>query len=321
MKTLAVVHPLPLVAKELRELLERHRELWRELRLVSTVEAEIGTLTETRGAAAMVTAMDEEALAGVDVAFFCGPAAANRPWIEALDPATRAIVLSPDAGVDLGRPLVAGVNLETAGDSGALVSPHPGAVALAHRLHPLAGLGVESAVATLVQPASMHGSDALDEVLDQTRSILRFQPAAPREVFGGQIAFNLLPIPASPAPLVAQLREILGDDAGELAVQVLQGGVFHGMGVSVRVRLDEDPGAEGLRDTLAAHPAIAAAPDADVLGPIDVAASDQLLLGPVTPAPGEPGAYWIWATMDNLTLGGAQNAFAILEAIADVTAH
>lgn len=324
MTVLALVHTQPLVAKELREELERRREVWSKLRLYSTLDDEIGTLTETRGSAAMVLPLTADALDDVDVVFFCGPLAANREAIARLGEAggaTRAIVLSPDAGVELGQPIVAAINLQHADRDDVLVSPHPGVVALAHLLHPLRRLGVESAVATLLQPASVHSSAALDEVLEQARSILRFETATAREIFGAQLVFNLLPVADPGEPLVAQLRDVLagdgdGDDepVGELGLQVLQAGVFHGLAISLRVRLRDDPGsADAVREALGGHPMNELASDPAILGPIDTAQSDRLMVGPVT---GGDGVYWIWAVADNLTLGGAHNALAIFEAIA-----
>ena len=114
MSTLALIHPTDLVAVELREELERRRDLWEELLLFSTDPEEIGTLSEVRGAAAMVQKLEDDSLEGVDVAFFSGAMERNRPLLERLPAATAAVVLSADAGGGDGRPVVAGVNLDSA---------------------------------------------------------------------------------------------------------------------------------------------------------------------------------------------------------------
>ncbi len=314
MTTLALVHPANLLGKELRERLERRRQLWQELRLLTTREEEVGTLTEVRGAAAMVRRLEPEELEGVEVAFLCGAMAANRPLLAELPSETTAILLSPDATRGDGLPVVDGVNLEDATAGQVLVSPHPGAVALAHLLHPLRALHLEAAVATLVQPASMHEEAGIDELFEQTRRLLAFSDRKPTAVFGHQLAFNLLPVAGGGDHLLGHLGALFGEEL-DLALQIVQGGVFHAFAASVYLRFPSDPGAAAVRAALAAHPQVKLARDADHLGPTDAAVSEQLLVGHLRPDPRHAGAYWAWAVMDNLTRGGALNAIAIAEAV------
>jgi len=67
--------------------------------------------------------------------------------------------------------------------------------------------------------------------------------------------------------------------------------------------------AEGLRSAAAEKPIVR-------LGPIDAAQSERLLVGELRPDPRHAGGYWLWATLDNLTAGGALNALAIAGAVA-----
>lgn len=321
MTRLALLHPSSLLGSEVRETLGRRRELWQEVRLLTDDEEEAGTLTDVAGAAAMVTALEAGDLDRVDVAFFCGGIEKSRPLIAALPASATPIILSPDAAPGDGEAVVAGVNLESARAGAPLVSPHPGAVLLAHLLHPLRDLRPARASATLLQPASALTRAALDEVFEQTRGILRFDPKASRQVFGTQVAFNAIPSPTSAEQLVPHLRAVLDPPPEELAVQVLQTGVFHSFGASLHVVLAEDPGPEEVRRALAKHPFNDLAVDPELLGMIDAAARDEVLVGPVEPDPGCGGAYWIWAVMDNLTCGGAGNAVRILEAILQPFVH
>lgn len=318
MTRLAVLHPSGLLGGELREALEGRGELWRELRLLTTRDDEAGTLTEVAGAAAMVTMLEPGDLERLDVAFFCGGIEESRPLIEALAPASTAIVLSPDAAPGDGRPVVAGVNLETACRGETILSPHPGAVFLAHLLHPLAEFGPRRPTATLLQPVSTHSRAALDELFEQTRGILRFEPDLPRTIFAAQLAFNVIPDQASSEHLVAHLEAVLGGGV-EAAVQVVQAGVFHGYGASLHVELAADPGLGPVREALAAHPANELAVDPEHLGVIDAAGRGEVLVGAVEPEPA--GGYWIWAVMDNLTCGGAGNAMKILETVLGPLVH
>lgn len=320
MSVLALVHPTDLLAVELRETLDRRRDLWRELRLLTTIEEEVGVLTEVRGAAAMVQELGPRSLDGADAVFFCSSIGRNRPLFERLPASTLAVVLSPDAGPGDGHPVVAGVNLETAAGRDRLISPHPGTVALAHLLHPLRSFAPRRAVATLLEPISTCGKAGLDEMFEQTRSILAFRPNPPREVFPVQMAFNVVPVAAPTAHMAAHLRTVLAGDL-TVSIRVLRAAVFHSYGISLHVELGADPGAGEVASALAGHPMNDPAVDPELLGPIDAAARDEVLVGPVLSDPAVAGGYHLWATMDNLTCGGARNALSILEAVGHQVVH
>ncbi len=314
MTRLALLHPSGLLATELRESLERRNDLWQALALFSDVEDDVGSLTEVRGEATLVSPLDGSSLDNIDIAIFGGNIEQTRALLPGRPDATTALVLSPDATAEDGVPVVAGVNLEAVqGDGGVLLSPHPGTVLLAHLLHPLQTFAPKQLVANLLQPVSTHGRQGLDEVFEQTRSLLTFSSESPREVFTAQMSFNVLPVPPQPQ-IGDHLRTVTGIDI-PMSIQVLQMAVFHSYAVSLYVQLGEDPGVEALRSALEAHPFIDPSPDPELLGPIDAAARDEVLLGHIDPVAGQPGAYQLWAVMDNLTCGGAINALGILEAL------
>jgi aspartate-semialdehyde dehydrogenase len=159
----------------------------------------------------------------------------------------------------------------------------------------------------------MKGQEGLDELFEQTRSILSFAEQIPQEVFGGQQAFNLLPLDLSTQEPVSQLHSVLGKEQ-KLALKIVQGSVFHSLSASVFARLAQDPGTDGLQDAFDDYPQTDRVSEPDLLGPITAAAREEILVGSVEPAPGLPGAYWIWGVMDNLTRGGATNALEIAAA-------
>ena len=316
MTTLAVLNPTQLVAQELRKRLDDQPGFYDELRLLTTVEEEVGTLTESRGAAAVVQRLEAATLEGVDLVFVCGPLAVNRGTLESLPAAVRIVILSIDATLEDGVPLVAGVNLDQAPTERVLVSPNPATVHLAHLLHPLRTLGVRRAVATVLQPASVFGGSALDDLFEQARSLLSFQPIAASVAFERQIVFNLLPTDL-PTELVARQLTAVLDAPGTIAAQVVQAGVFHSSTASLYVELGQpDATAEDLLDALRGHPEIEVAEaDAEPFGPVDAASSEKVLVGHLKPFGTPAGGFWLWSVMDNLTRGGALNALAIARAV------
>jgi aspartate-semialdehyde dehydrogenase len=330
----AIVNPSDLVGKELRETLERRLKSgklpWGEIRLLTTREDEENALTELAGGAALVSRYDAEALDGVDLAFFCGAAAEIAAALAVVPPETTAIAIAPPAvgsppaegRLAEARPVVAGVNLAAAraeahGRDRIPPSPHPAVILLAHLLHPLAALGIEEAVATVVQPASAEGDAGLDELFEQTRDILAMAQRRPTPVFGAQLAFNLLPVPAPAGDLAATLAAVLPEAAGArpLSFRLLQGGVFHSLAASLFVRLAGEPDVKRVRKAVSASPALELVKKPGHLGPIDAAASESVLVGAVQEDPAGQGAFWLWAVMDNLTRGGALNAIEIADAV------
>ncbi len=312
MTVLAVVEPNTLAGTELRQELRQHRELWSEVRLLSSeADPEIATLSELDGAA-LVQPLSPEQLDGVDLMFVCGAYdAASPPWAAAGESAT-TILISPETSPAGSIPIVSGVNLETATTGGVLVSPHPAVVLLALLLHPLRPLRLTEASAWLVQPATMRGRAGMDELMAQTRGLLVFSDERPTDVFGQQLAFNLLPTGQAAAPLANEVASLLGGDVTP-AIEIVQGAVFHSFTASVLVGFEEDPGAEAIEAALGAHPFLELPkPDgAPGPSPISAAGSNEVLLGAVTPIAGQPGRYWVRAVMDNLTRGGAVNALEI----------
>jgi len=311
MNRIVLVHPTSLVGKELRERLENRPDLCRELHLLSNDETEVGTLTEIAGAAAFVGRLEEESFDGAGLALFCGEVGIDRPALALCPEAVPAIVLSRGAGPAEGAVAVAGVRPEGWLGRTRLVSPHPAAVALAQLLAPLAAFEVRRAVATVVMPVSVAGDAGLDELFEQTRGILAFSGNPKGKLFPAQIAFNLLPS-ADDAELAAEsAREALGCDC-PIALELVQGGVFHGLSVALHVELGTRPAAAEIRKRLGRSPGVAVAKDGRKLGPVAAAGEERLLVGEVR-ATGDEGGYWIWAVMDNLVRGGAANALALAE--------
>lgn len=313
MNRIVLVRPTTLVGKELRERLEARPDLCRELHLLSNDEAEVGTLTEFAGAATFVGRLEEESFEGADLALYCGDIESDREAIALCPAAIPAIVLSRGAGADDGRIAVAGVRPESWLGETRLVSPHPAAIALAQLLEPLSGFDPRRVVATAVLPVSAVSAAGLDELFEQTRGILAFSGTPKSRSFPAQIAFNLLPSGDDAEAAAAGARTALGGDY-PIALQLVQGGIFHSLSLSLYVELAARPPAAEVRRRLGRTSGIGAAKDPRRLGPVAAAGEERLLVGDVR-AVGTDGGCWIWAVMDNLLRGGATNALALAEGL------
>src|SRR5271168_1206826 len=128
----------------------------------------------------------------------------------------------------------------------AVVAAHPAAVMLALIAAKLqAKLPLTGLAATVMEPASEHGREAMDELHKQTVNLLSFQ-SLPREQYDAQVSFNLLPAlgEAAQVKLAATERRIRNHYAGlaagqlpVLALQMVQAPVFHGYVTSLLVEL------------------------------------------------------------------------------------
>lgn len=311
MTRVAIVHSTTLLGKELREALGRRPDLGLDVRLLSADEEEIGTVTEAAGAAAFVDRFDPDLLGETAVVFFCGEIERDRPLVAAMPPAPLSVLLSRGAGAGDGRIEVAGGGLD-APTSGPVVSPHAAVVGLAHLLRALAPLQPREALVTAIQPASEYGEAGIEELFGETRDILAFGGQRKHALFGRQIAFNLLPAPAGDdQALSAQLAAALGAGAPPCRVRLLQGSAFHGVALSIELKLAKAVAPREVAGRLAADPAFETVRAAKRLGPIDAATSERILVGEVRAD--DEGRVWIWAVLDNLTVGGVLNGIALAE--------
>ncbi len=324
MKPLALFQSGPqgsLLGKEIRErLVDRPLFANREIRLFSALDSEVGTLTEVAGAATFIRRYEPGDLEGIELAIFCDSSEASREIAAARPEGTTAIVLATELQGDFGHPIVSGINEAAAARGALLSSPHPAAVLLAHLLHPLRGLGIEEAVATVVQPASIEGEAGVEELFEDARQVFTMAGKRKHSIFGKQLAFNLLPTASGASPIASALSTVL-DGEPPVALHVIQGGVFHGITASLFVRFvglaggAAGAGAKAIKKALATNLALELDDVPRGLGPIDAAISDRVLVAPLRAEESAAGGFWIWATLDNLARGGALNALEIAEGL------
>ena len=305
----AILEPGGLLGKELRDQLDSRPELGTEIALFSQRAEEVGTLTEVGGSAAMVQSFTVEDLDSIDLLFHCEPRADELGYLDRLPASLGLIVVSPSVPVPQGRPALADDD-EPAARGDVLVSPHAAVVGLAHLLRPLAPLGLEEAVATLLIPASIYDQDALEEVFAQTRALVEFKRPAAGKRFPEQIAFNILPGPPDEAVIVEHLAALL-PGVPRLSAHSLQAGVFHGLGLSIFCQLGASVDVDDVVAALSGHEQIELAETPESVGPVAAATGETVLVGEVRKAPKLAGAFWLWAALDNLTRGGATNAIGV----------
>ncbi|HEX3581517.1 MAG TPA: Asd/ArgC dimerization domain-containing protein, partial [Thermoanaerobaculia bacterium] len=312
---LAIINPLTLVGKEITTILRERAFPYDKVVLLDTTSQAAGALTEIGDEPAVVTAASAVELADVDLAFFCGPAAGNREWLEG-ENGYIAVDLSQPTTAEDGKLAIAGLNIDSLDASDRkLVSPHPIAIPIALILHEVEKVAkVELCTASVVQPASEFNEAGVDELAKQTISVLSVH-TVPKEIFDRQLAFNLYPaLEHREAFIVSQIRAVT-DVRAQIALSITQGTIFHGHTFSLFLKFSGEVDQAKIDSALKQNPAIAFQEGDQQFGTIDAAGKDEVLIAEVRPDPAVPGGFWMWAVCDNLRRSSALNAVLIAEKV------
>ncbi len=327
-----VVGATSLLGKDLAEELPESGLANARVVLLDDEETE-GQLTAVGEDAAVVEVLNNTAFEGLDFALFAGSGAMTKEhWRDArkagagivdltyaLDGEKDVLVRAPLLQRELR--LATGGGVEPDLRTAAVVAAHPAAVMLALLGARLArSFSVGTLAATVLQPASEEGKAGMDELHQQTVSLLSFQPL-PKDQFDAQVAFNLLPEFGTEAKAgsLAQVRErierhyqVLGAATlPELALAIAHAPVFHGLVASVLVQLRQPATLASVREALAGgYVQVTTEADEELPTNLQTAGQRQILVhvrgAANTP---ETSLFWVWMAADNLRLH-ASNAIA-----------
>jgi aspartate-semialdehyde dehydrogenase len=196
------------------------------------------------------------------------------------------------------------------------VSAHPAAIVISSLLLRLAArFALKTAVAQVFSSASESGSRGVEELQRQTVNILSFQKI-PHQVFGAQLAFNLLSrlgrsargdMAALEARLRRQLHHYLGERVPRPALRVFQVPVFYSLGISLYVETADPVSTEAATAALAGERIKVRRSALDAPTQVEVTGSGDILVDSISADAEHPNGLWIWAVADNLHLA-ATNA-------------
>jgi aspartate-semialdehyde dehydrogenase len=322
---IAVAGASTLVGRELKEALSESPLAAASFVLLDEEKAQ-GQLDQVGDEITFVQAIGEDAFDQVDFTFFCGTEDLTRKhWRQALRSGSTVLDLSgaldQQTGVLVRAPWLGSQAVTPDLFTPAVVPAHPAALALALVLDRIQQAApVRFAAATLLQPASEFGRAAMDEMHQQTVTLLSFQ-GMPRAIFDTQVAYNLLSglgenaiisLSAVEARIRRHYNALGGGRWPELSLQVIQAPVFHGHTFSIAVELERPVAVSALEEALSGEHVDLVMEDTD--SPSNLAATGQndviVRLRPELEGPrqaGETSRLWLWAASDNLRLN-AQNA-------------
>jgi aspartate-semialdehyde dehydrogenase len=196
------------------------------------------------------------------------------------------------------------------------ISPHPAVIVISSLLLRLgARFPLKTAVAEVFISASESGSRGVEELQKQTANILTFQKV-PDQVFGAQLAFNLLSRLGRSATgematletrLRRQLHHYLGERVPRPALRLFQVPVFYSVGVSLYVETAEPVTTEAAAAALAGERVKVRRSSLDAPTPVEVTGSSDILVDRISIDAEHPNGMWLWAVADNLHLAAANS--------------
>ena len=300
-----------------------------ELRLIAADGEQPGRLTRVGDEPMTVLELCADNLSGADAVFLAGSPASSQKALELAAKDGTAVVDLTFAAEELPEarlraPVLESPAEEAVEDTRVHVIAHPAGIALAlllRRLH--ANDPIRRAVVQIFAPASEHGKDGVEELQQQTISLLSFKPM-PHAVFATQLSFNLLahygdeaPVPLEDTELrierhLASLLGLAGDGSSVPipSLRLIQAPVFHGYTFSVWVQFEDSPDLEAVESSLAAANIEVRSGEFEPPNNVSQAGQSGIAVGAVVPDRNDPDALWLWMAADNYRLA-AENAVAV----------
>jgi aspartate-semialdehyde dehydrogenase len=320
---IAIVGAASIRGKQLNEALSESSFASAEFVLMDDQQA-LGQLEAVGDEVTFIQPITAESFAHIDFTLFAGSAELTRRHWQAAQRAGSSIIdlsgaLEGEPGVLVCAPWLqeamgeAGVasapNLHTP----AVVSAHPAALVLALLLERLQRAGaIRQVSATVMEPASEYGKAALDELHQQTVTLLSFQ-SIPLELYDVQVAFNTVAAfgeaaKVSLAESEARIRRhyalLSGGRLPQLSLQLIHVPVFHGHTFSIAVEYERQVTLEEIEATLSAPHVEVILGDADAPGNLNSIGDQDISVRVRFDEDGvsQSRRLWLWASADNLEL-------------------
>jgi aspartate-semialdehyde dehydrogenase len=322
---IAIAGASTLLGRELKDALSESPLAAASFALLDEEQAQ-GQLDQVGDEVTFIQAISADTFDHADFTFFCGGEKLTLDhWRQAQRAGSTVLDLSgaldQEPGVLIRAPWL-GTDAAFSVDllTPAVIPAHPAAIALGLLMERLQQAApVRFAAATVLEPASEFGRAAMDELHQQTVSLLSFQ-SLPRAIYDAQAAYNLLcglgeAATVNLASVEARIRrhyEVLGRGRWPaLALQVVHAPVFHGHTFSVAVELERPVQIASLEEALSGEHVDLVLEDTDSPSNLSATGQNDLLVR-LRPEPagrhfGGVSRLWLWAASDNLRLN-AQNA-------------
>lgn len=212
---------------------------------------------------------------------------------------------------------------------GIIANPNCSTIQMVVALNPIQKkYGIRRIVVSTYQAVSGTGKKAIDELFDQTRSLINFLDWE-KKVYPHRIAFNCLPhidvflkngYTKEEMKMVNETRKILEDDSIGVTATTVRVPVFYSHSESVNVETREPVSAQEVKSLLENSPGIKVVDDPEHnLYPLATAAAGQdlTLVGRIRDDESIANGINMWIVADNIRKGAATNAVQIAQLLAE----
>jgi aspartate-semialdehyde dehydrogenase len=313
----AIVGAGTLKGKELKEALEERRFPAVDIKLLDDDES-LGQLEAVADEATFIQSVRPEQFENVDFAFFASDEGFTRENWKLAKRAGCAIVdlsygLEEQSEAAIRAPWIEQelrVDEQLDLEADAAVVAHPAAVVLALLMLRGQKLGVARTVATIFEPVSERGRRGMDELHEQTVSLLSFQEMT-KKVFDVQVAFNTIArygqqahtqLEAVEARIVRHFQKVTRGRVAAPATVLVQAPIFHAHIFSIYIEVEPRASLGDLEQALQGeHVTLIRAGQEEGPSNVTAAGRDEVLLS-VRRDPQHENGFWLWAAADNLRL-------------------
>jgi len=278
----------------------------------------------------LVRETDEHSFDGVDIVLASAGADISRQYSPIAAAAgavvvdnSRAFRMDPDVPL-----VVPEVNLADCKDHhGIIANPNCSTIQMVVALNPIHRVNpIRRVVVDTYQSVSGTGSPAIDELMQQSRSLLNGETAEAR-VYPHQIAFNVLPhieefqengYTREELKMLYETRKIMHAPDILVSATAVRVPVAISHAEAIHLELSEPMSAEEAREILSSAPGVIVQDDPSrnlYPLPVDAAGTDEVFVGRIRKDISNPKGLAMWVVADNVRKGAALNAIQIAEAL------
>jgi len=329
----AVVGATGAVGNEMISVLEQRDFPVGELRLLAS-ERSIGKELEFKGKSYPVEVLGENSFAGMEIGLFSAGGSISQKFAPLAAAAgcivvdnTSAFRMEPDIPL-----VVPEVNPDDIGlytKRGIIANPNCSTIQMVVALKPIYdAVGIRRVVVTTFQAVSGTGKKAMEELEDQTKSLLNFKEPKIK-VYPHQIAFNCLPqidvfvdngYTKEEMKMINETKKIMGDSSIAVTATTVRVPVFRCHSESVNIETDQKISAAEVRELLSRAPGVIVRDNpakSEYPLAIDAAGLDETFVGRIREDESIDNGINMWIVSDNLRKGAALNAVQIAEVLVE----
>ena len=325
--TVAVIGATGAVGEEMIQVLSERRFPVKQL-VPPASKRTAGTTIEWRGDDVVVQELNDESFEGVDVALFSAGAEVSLQY-GPIAAAAGAVVIDNSRAfrMDPEVPLVVPEVNPDALNEKAMIIANPNCstiqkVAALQPLHAVAGL--KRVVVSTYQSASGAGREAMDELREQTTSLLGFREVKTKH-FARRLAFDTIPqidrfeddgFTREEHKMIFETRKIMAKPELPVCATCVRVPVFVGHAMSINAEFENEISVESAIAALREAPGIILKDEqAEFPTAADAAGRDEVFVGRLRHDPSVTHGLVFWVVADNLRKGAATNAVQIAECL------